>query len=285
MDPPDSAPLSGETRVAAVIGDPVRHSMSPTLHNAAFAATGLDWVFVALEVRDGWGPAALDAMRALGLGGLSVTMPHKEAVVAVADERSAAVETLGAANCIVPMGDGRLRAENTDGAGFLAGLADDADVIPTGLSFVVLGAGGAARAVVAALADADAAEVVVVNRTPSRAESAAALAGDVGRVGSVGAVEESDVIINATSVGMGGEPELPCPTELIRPGQLAFDLIYGHQRTRWLTELGGVGVEAHDGLSMLVHQAATAFTHWTGVDAPVAAMRAAAAARSGTRGR
>ena len=110
--------ITGRTTVAAVIGDPVGHSLSPALHNAAFAATGLDWVFVALPVPTGDGAAAVDAMRTLRLGGMSVTMPHKDAVAAAADVRSEAVAALGAANCLVRLDDGRIRAENTDGPGF-----------------------------------------------------------------------------------------------------------------------------------------------------------------------
>ena len=278
------APISGATVTAAVIGDPVRHSLSPAIHNAGFAAAGLDWVYVALPVPDGKGAAAVEAMRILRLGGLSVTMPHKEVVVAAADERSDAVERLGAANCLVPLGDGRIRAENTDGPGFVAGLAADAGVEPAGRRFVVFGAGGASRAIVAAVADAGADEVVVVNRTNDRALVAAELAGSAGRVGSVDDVGAADVVVNATSLGMGGAPDMPCPSDLLHRGQVVVDAVYGPRPTRWLVEARGAGIDAHDGLSMLVHQAAVAFRHWTGVAPPVDAMRAAAMASSGING-
>ena len=270
-----AAGIRGATTVAAVIGDPVRHSRSPALHNAAFAACGLDWVYVALPVAAGGGAAALDATRTLGIGGLSVTMPLKAEVAAAADERSPAVEVLDAANCIVVLGDGRLRAESTDGAGFLAGLADDAGVTADGRSFAVLGAGGAARAVVDAVTRAGARDVAVVNRTAPRAAAAASLAGAAGRVADVEAVADADVVVNATPVGMDGRGEMPCPPHLLGPDQVVVDLIYGDEPTRWITELRAAGIEAHDGLSMLVHQAGIAFTHWTGLDAPVPAMRAA----------
>ena len=116
-----SAP-TGRTRLAAVIGAPVRHSLSPVLHNAAFAALGLDWVYVALEVEAGRGAAALDGMRALGLGGLSVTMPHKTDVADACDELSADAAALRSVNCVTPMGDGRLRGDSTDGDGFVRSL-------------------------------------------------------------------------------------------------------------------------------------------------------------------
>ena len=156
-DPTDDRrpPISGGTRLAAVIGAPVRHSLSPTLLNTAFAEAGLDWHFMALEVAEGQAGEALDAVRALGLVGLSVTMPHKAAVAAAVDHRTDEAEALDAVNCVVVEED-RLVGHNTDGDGFLDGLRHDAGLDPTGRRTVVLGAGGAARAVVLALARAGA---------------------------------------------------------------------------------------------------------------------------------
>ncbi|HWC10761.1 MAG TPA: hypothetical protein VG455_06010, partial [Acidimicrobiales bacterium] len=141
------------TRVAAVIGDPVRHSLSPVLHNAAFRALELDWVYLAFEVPGGEAAAALTGMRALGIEGLSVTMPHKGDAAASVDELSAAALAVGAVNTVVPLPDGRLSGDNTDGAGFLASLAEEG-FDPAGQVCLVVGAGGAARAVVHALAGA-----------------------------------------------------------------------------------------------------------------------------------
>jgi shikimate dehydrogenase len=265
--------ISGQTTVAAVIGDPVRHSLSPALHNAAFAAADLDWTFVALPVVAGSGAAAVDAMKTLGIGGMSVTMPHKDAVAAAADEVSDAVAALGAANCLVPMSDGRIRAENTDGAGFLAGLRDDAGFDVGAKRVAILGAGGAARAVIHSCAAAGAAAVTVVNRSVAKAEIAVALAGDVGRVGNVADVATADLVINATSVGMGDDRSMPCDPALLHGGQVVVDLVYNPLETAWLAALRSAEIEAHNGLSMLVHQAAIAFTHWTGVPAPVGVMR------------
>ncbi|MEM7142657.1 MAG: shikimate dehydrogenase [Actinomycetota bacterium] len=266
--------ITGHTRVAAVIGDPIAHSLSPELHNAAFAAAGLDWAYVALPVPAGEGAAAVDAMRAIGLAGMSVTMPHKDAVAGAADERSAAVEALGAANCLVPLGDGRVRAENTDGAGFLAGLHDDAQTSVAGRRLGIIGAGGAARAVAFAAGDAGASAVVVVNRTAERAATTAGLAGAVGVVGEASDLSTCDIVVNATNVGMGGDAGLPCDPALLHGGQIAVDLVYDPVETPWLRAARAAGVEAHNGMSMLVHQAAVAFTHWTGVEAPLDAMRA-----------
>jgi shikimate dehydrogenase len=265
--------ISGHTTVAAVIGDPIAHSQSPAIHNAAFAAVDIDWVFVALPVAAGNGAGAVEAMRTVGLGGMSVTMPHKEAVATAADERSDAVAALGAANCLVAVDDGRIRAENTDGAGFLAGLADDTGRTVEGSRVAILGAGGAARAIAHACGDAGAASVFVVNRTADRASIAAALAGPVGTVAGPADIASADIVINATPVGMGADRSLPCDPAVLHDGQVVVDLIYDPVETPWLAAARAAGIEAHNGLSMLVHQAAIAFTHWTGLPAPVAAMR------------
>ena len=156
---------SGTSAVVGVIGDPVRHSLSPVLHNAAFAALRLDWVSVAFPVPPSALDAALAGARALGLRGLSVTMPHKEAVARKVDRTSAAAARLGAVNCVV-VEPGGLVGENTDGQGFVAALRRGAGFDPAGRRCLVAGAGGAARAVVLALAEAGASEVVVVGRSP-----------------------------------------------------------------------------------------------------------------------
>ena len=271
---------TGATRLAAVIGAPVRHSLSPALHNAAFAATGLDWVYVALEVAPGRAAAALDAVRVLGIAGLSVTMPHKADVAAAVDECTPAAAALGAVNC-VEVRDGRLVGHNTDGDGFVDSLRAEAGFDPAGRRAVVLGAGGAARAVVVALAAAGASEVVVVNRTEARAVEAARLAGAVGRAGDADAVAGADLVVNATSVGMtgAGGVDLPCDVALLRPGQVVADLVYQPLDTQFLKAARSRGATAVNGVGMLLYQAARAFTIWTGVPAPVAAMRDAVADR------
>ena len=278
--------LTAATRVAAVIGDPISHSLSPVLHNAAFAAAGLDWVYVGLPVPAGRGAAAVEGMRALGIEGLSVTMPHKAEVLAALDEVSDDAAALAAVNCIVRRGD-TLRGENTDGDGFLAGLRSDFDFDPGGRTCVVLGAGGAARAVVLALARAGAASVQVVNRTASSAAVAAALAGTVGAVSGPEAVADADLVVNATSVGMhgrtdpAGPSELPCDVERLAEGQVVADLVYHPLRTALVAEAARRGARAANGVSMLVYQAARAFELWTGEAAPVPAMRAAVDAHLG----
>jgi shikimate dehydrogenase len=272
---------TGATRLAAVIGSPVRHSLSPVLHNAAFEAVGLDWVYVALEVAEGRVPEALAGMRALGIGGLSVTMPHKEAAAAACDRLAGDAAALGAVNCVVPDGD-ELVGHNTDGPGFVAALAADG-VDPAGMACVVLGAGGAARAVALSLARAGAAEVAIVNRTAARAEQAVALLGEVGRVvdpaSAPDVVRAAGLVVNATSIGMG-EPsaaELPVDPAVLHEGQVVADIVYRPLETPFLHEARNRGATGVNGVPMLVHQAAVAFELWTGVAAPVAAMTATVA--------
>ncbi|MEC8998794.1 MAG: shikimate dehydrogenase [Actinomycetota bacterium] len=275
-------PVSGRTRLAAVIGAPVRHSLSPTLLNAAFATTGLDWAYLAFEVPDGGATSALQAMRTLGFGGLSVTMPHKAAVAAAVDCCTPEAEALGAVNCVVA-DDGMLVGHNTDGGGFIDGLSHDTGLDMGGRRAVVLGAGGAARAVIRALGEAGAAEVAVVNRTRDRAVGAAALAGSVGRVvdgdDTAGALANADLVVNATPLGMAGTAsgtDLPVDPKLVPEGAVAVDLIYHPVETAWMAALRRRGIEVHGGLSMLVFQAARAFVLWTGKEAPVETMATAA---------
>ena len=271
-------PAGAHTRLAAVIGFPVRHSLSPAMHNAAFGELGLDWVYVAFEVAPEAVPAAFAGARALDIRGLSVTIPHKAAALAEVDDVSPVARAVGAVNCVVPDGEGGLLGDNTDGAGFLASLADEG-FAPAGRRCAVLGAGGAARAVVHALAGAGAAEVVVVNRTPQRAEETASLAGAAGRIGTAADVEHVDLVVNATPLGLAGAgaESLPLDPELFGPGQLLVDLVPNPAITALMRAARARGAQVAGGLGMLVHQGALAFELWTGHPAPLGVMRAAAA--------
>jgi shikimate dehydrogenase len=263
------------TTLVGVIGHPIRHSLSPLLHNTAFAALDLNWTSLAFEVAPGQAGGALDGVRALGLAGISVTMPHKADVAALVDECSAVATTLGAVNCVVNR-DGTLRGENTDGAGFLASLARGAGFDPAGKRCLIIGAGGAARAVAVALAGAGSAEVAVLNRTAARAEVVASLAGGVVRVARSdedGEVAQADLVVNATPIGMAGsgaenEGWLVDPS-LLHRGQVVADLIYAPRPTAWLAAAAQAGARTVDGVGMLVHQAAVQIELWTGLPAPV----------------
>jgi shikimate dehydrogenase len=263
-----------DRRVAAVIGSPVAHSLSPAIHNAAFAATGLDWTFVALEVGEGDVPAAIAGVRALGIAGLSVTMPHKAAVAATVDRLTPDAAALRAVNCVYRDGEA-LVGDNTDGGGFLWSL-ERAGVSVAGGRVCVLGAGGAARAIVRAVAGAGAAEVVVINRSADRGQAASALAGRTGRSGVMADVATADIVVNATPVGMGGDPGSPAA---VTAGQVAVDLVYHPAITPFLAGAAAAGATTVGGIGMLVGQAGLAFERWTGERAPYAVMEAAVQTR------
>jgi shikimate dehydrogenase len=281
--------LTGHTRAAGVIGSPIRHSLSPAIFNAAFGAAGLDWAYLAFDVPEGAAGLALGGMRALGIDGLSVTMPHKAAVLDGLDRVSEDAEVLGAVNCITRRG-ALLHGDNTDGVGFIDALRLDEGLEVDGARCAVVGAGGAGRAVVRALAGAGATSVAVVNRSADPAARAADLAGPAGRVGTVADLEGADLVINATPLGMGvvvttaGAPE-PLPFDVTRlgTGQVVVDLVYHPAVTPLLAAARAGGLRTVNGLGMLIHQAAHAFRLWTGEDPPLEAMSAAAVASLGHR--
>lgn len=272
------ARTGGETAVAGVIGSPVRHSRSPQIHNAAFAALGLDWVYLAFEVGEEQAPAAVRGGAALGLRGLSVTMPLKSVVLAAVDEVSETAATLGAVNTIT-FRDGRTRGDNTDGEGLLRALRTGAGWAPAGQHVTVVGAGGAARAAIFALGRAGVASIAVINRSPGPAERAVALGGPTARLGREEDIAAADLVINATPVGMAGTEGAaltPFDAGLLHSGQVVVDLVYHPLETPLLAAAARAGTVAVGGLGMLVHQAALQFELWTGLDAPVEAMDEAA---------
>jgi shikimate dehydrogenase len=269
---------TGATRVAAVIGHPVRHSLSPVLHNAAYRALGLDWTYVAFDVADGEAPAALTAMRVLGIAGLSVTMPHKAAVADACDECSAHAAALRSVNTVTRLADGRLHGDSTDGEGFLRALAD-ADVAVDGVRTVVLGSGAAARAIVLALGEAGA-RVAVCARRPDAARVVAGLVdAEVASWSDRAAiVAGASLVVNATSVGMAPDDSSPVAGEALHRAHVVADLVYHPLDTPLLRAARAAGARTVDGLGMLVHQAALQVALWTGAEPPVAVMRAAALA-------
>jgi shikimate dehydrogenase len=268
--------ITGSTRLAGVIGTPVRHSRSPAIHNAAYRATALDWVYVAFEVPPGRGADAVRAMPVLGIAGLNVTMPHKEDAARACDALSADAAALRSVNTVVLEADGSLRGDSTDGEGFLRSL-DDEGLDLAGRRVLVLGAGGAARAVVLAAGRRGAA-ITVAARRPETAEAAAALApgGVAAGVDDLdGLAAGADVLVNATPLGMAGEV-LPLGPGAIGSRHWVVDLVYHPTVTPLLAAADAAGARTVGGLGMLVHQAAVAFTRMTGVPAPVAAMFAGA---------
>ena len=276
MSPAPTRAVNGATRVAGIIGDPVAHSRSPAIHNAAYAALDLNWVFVAFPVSAGGVAAALSGARAMGIAGLNVTMPHKTEAAALCDVLSPTAATLNAVNTVVPR-DGMLVGDSTDGEGLVRSLRDEG-IDPSYSKVVVLGAGGAARAIAHSLG-AHGARVTVAARRLDAAVAAAALAVDgeavdLALVGPV--VAEADVVVNATPLGMQGEAP-PFDPELLVGRRLVLDTVYHPTETPLLAAARARSVPAANGLGMLVHQAALAFEAFTGAAAPLAVMRAAAA--------
>jgi shikimate dehydrogenase len=263
--------------VAAVIGSPVGHSLSPVIHRAAFAVAGLDWSYVAFDVAPGHAPGALDAMRTLGLAGFSVTTPHKQDVAAAVDELDPAARALRSVNTVVNRGGGHLVGYSTDGDGFVAALgADGVDV--AGMTVLVLGAGAAARSVVDALGRARVASIVVANRTPAKVGEIVQLSPVARPAIDLGVeVAAAELIVNATSVGFGSQ-ESPLEPTLLHSSHLVADLVYHPLDTALLRAAHGAGARTFDGLGMLIHQAALQQRLWTGHDPDVPAMRAAAVA-------
>jgi shikimate dehydrogenase len=268
-------PPSGHTTVTGIIGLPVGHSRSPAIHNAAYRARGLDWTYVAFPVAVGAVGEALVGLRALGVAGCNVTMPHKQEAARACDDLDPTAAALGVVNTVVVRG-GRLVGAVTDGDGFVD-AAREAGVALDGATVLIVGAGGAARAVTAALGPVGA-RVVVAARRPEAACEAAALAPGA-RTVAWPAVDEaaaaSDVVVNATPLGMGHEPP-PFDTDRLHAGQVVIDAVYDPEETPLLAAAAGRGARALNGLGMLVHQAARSFTLFTGEPAPLDVMRAAA---------
>jgi shikimate dehydrogenase len=259
------------TTLLGVCGWPVAHSRSPQMHNAALAAAGLaDWRYLRLPLPPELFEETVRALPASGFRGVNVTIPHKEAALAVADTASEAARAIGAANTLT-FEDGGVHADNTDAPGLLAVLPQP----PAGQRALVLGAGGAGRAAAWALASAGA-DVAIWNRTPDRAE---ALAAEVG----ARAVERPgafDILVNCTSVGLH-DPEatfkaLPLEADELSAGSLVVDMVYRAGGTRLLEAARTRGARVVDGLEILVAQGAASFERWTGLEAPRAAMREAA---------
>jgi len=270
--------------LAGLIGDPVTHSRSPLLHNAAFAKLGIHahyelWPTSAPELT-----ARINSLRAPHILGANVTLPHKIAVLELLDRLDPLAQLIGAANTIIREADGSLTGANTDAPAFLASLREEGGYDPAGQTIVILGASGAARAAAMALAGAGVARLVIANRTIERAE---ALLGDLLAATDADPLlfaltpsdadlpdllAEASLIVNATSIGWHGD-QSPLPARLIPPGALVFDMIY--RPTQLLRDATVSGARTLDGAGMLARQAALAFERWTGQRAPLDIMRAA----------
>lgn len=279
--------FSGTTGVLGVFGHPIAHSLSPSMHNAAIEALGLDYVYVPFDVAPENLRQALEGVRALGIAGVNVTIPHKSAVIPYLDEVEEDAREIGSVNTISNMG-GRLVGASTDGPGFLRSLAETG-FAPRGSRVVVLGAGGAGRAVTFALAKTGA-HVVVLDEAQGKAEQLAVevarVAGeDCARAEPVLArlaehLRDAELLVNCTPVGMHPRDDrMPVPAELLRPDLLVYDLIYNPIKTKLLTAAAAVGACTMNGVKMLVYQGAVSFRIWTGKEPPVPVMEAAVVER------
>jgi shikimate dehydrogenase len=275
--------ISGRTEVVGIIGDPVSHSRSPAIHNAAFAALGLDMVYVPLRVSAADLPAAAAGLRALGMRGANVTIPHKGGMVPLVDHLDADARVADAVNTIV-VTDGVLRGYNTDIAGVRDAVQHAAAGEPLGgAAALILGAGGAARAAAVALARLGM-EITIVNRTEARARHleellAAGVPGARCRRLAPADVSPADVarhklLVNASSLGMTGVGKVPpWMADNVTAEQIVFDLVYTETETDLIVRARERGARAIDGLEMLVRQAAVSFELWTGRQAPLKVMQ------------
>ncbi len=262
--------LTGKARVAGLIGWPVSHSRSPALHGHWLARYGIDGAYVPLPVHPDGAEAAIRALPLLGIVGVNVTVPHKETAYRLMDSLTERAKRIGAVNTII-VRDGRLEGDNTDGFGFFANLVQEAPAWdPTAAPAVVLGAGGAARAVIASLVEAGVPDVRLVNRTVARAETLArSVGGPVTPLPQDAVAEAMDgagLLVNTTSMGMTGQPPLDLDLDPLPLSALVSDIVYAPLETDLLTRAKARGNPVVGGLGMLLHQARPAFKAWFGVE-------------------
>jgi shikimate dehydrogenase len=269
--------IDATTKLVALLGYPVKHSFSPTMHNAAFEKLGLNYRYVAFEVKPEMLKEAVDGIRALGLAGVNVTVPHKENVIQYLDEVDPESSFIGAVNTIANS-DGRLKGYNTDGRGFMRSLEEEGIGVE-GKKILIVGSGGAARAIGYYLSE-KAHELSVFDVITEKARTLTEdlkKRGKVSHMESVNGIENMDIIINATPLGLKEEDPLPFDLSAISPSQVIGDLIY--KETRLLREAASVGCKTFNGLGMLIWQGALAFELWTGKPSPYEIMRDALATR------
>jgi shikimate dehydrogenase len=276
--------ISGKTKLYGIFGYPVEHTFSPGMHNAAFKKLGLDACYVPFRVQPSRLRDAVKAVVPLGLCGLNITVPHKENVIAGLDQLSEEARLIGAVNTI-EVRDGSLIGHNTDGRGFIRSLRDEARFDPKGETVLIVGSGGAARAVGFCLALAKAGKIALYDVDAGKA---AALARDIRRKTGIVAealsarflvpvAEEARCVINATPLGLKKNDPLPFGKELIRPHHLVCDLVYNPPETALLRAAKARGARRLPGIGMLLYQGVIAFELWTGAKAPVSAMKNALA--------
>ena len=268
--------ISGKARLAGVMGWPVGHSLSPRLHNYWLDLHGIDGAFVPLPVAPEHFAQALRILPRLGFRGVNVTVPHKEAALAAVDRLDPLARRIGAVNTIVMSEDGTLSGSNTDAYGFSAHLAASVPGFSAASgTAVIIGAGGAARAVAVALTDMGAPEIRIINRTLARAEELALALGGSAHVvdwsGRARALEGASIVVNTTTQGMAGQPALDLDLSRLPASAVVYDIVYSPLETALLAAARGRGHRVVDGLGMLLHQAVAGFEAWFGVRPEVTA--------------
>lgn len=271
--------IDSNTVLFGVIGNPIRHSKSPIMMNRAFQETGINGVYAAFHVTSDRVADFAAGVRAMGIRGVNVTIPHKLDIMSVLDEIDAGAQVIGAVNTIVNE-DGRLIGYNTDGIGYVRSLKEEAEPELAGKRIVVIGAGGAARGIVYAISNENPANITIANRSIERAKELTDAFQDKCDIQAIendqlqAACQQADIIINTTSVGMfPNTDDTPVDAAWLKPGAVASDLIYNPIKTKFLQEAERHGCRTHGGLGMFIYQGAYAFEYWTGQPAPVAAMR------------
>jgi len=272
--------ITGKTRIVGLFGYPVEHTLSPYMHNAAFESLGLDYCYLPFRVIPEAIKEAVSAIKALNMRGVNITIPHKEAIIPYLDELDREAELIGAVNTVLHEG-GRLIGYNTDGRGFIRSLKEEGGIIPRGMGAMIIGAGGAARAIAFSLAIEGVKKIFIndiiaekakelssalSSKTPSEAVYIKDLKEGIGEV---------DILINATPQGMKKADPLPIPSELLLKRLIVYDIVYNPPETPLLKEARAKGAKAIGGIGMLLYQGAISFKIWTGQDPPIEVMREA----------
>ena len=278
--------ITSKTKTLGIFGYPISHTLSPAMHNAVIKALGLDMVYLPFEVKPSNLKEAINGIKSLGIIGVNITIPHKESVIRFLDDISEEARLVGAVNTIVYK-DRKLVGYNTDGSGYMASLKEELGFNPKSKRIIIIGAGGAARGILAALATQKPKSITVANRTLSRAVSLIKAFKGKFRDTRFEAINlddnmlkmsfnSVDLLINTTSVGMKQGKALKIPLETLPKIAIVSDIIYNPLETLLLKKAKKLGLTTHGGLGMLVHQGARSFKLWTGMDAPMNVMRKAA---------
>lgn len=272
--------ITGKTKILGIFGYPVEHTLSPFMHNAAFEALGLNYCYIPLSVSPENLKIAVTSLKALNIVGVNITIPHKEAIIPFLDELDGEAELIGAVNTVLNK-EGRLIGYNTDGRGFVSSLREDGKIDPRGKKIIIIGAGGAARAIAFSLALEGAEKIFINDIIGEKAKELSCVLSTKTSTEAIylkdlkEGIGEADILINATPLGMKKEDPLPIPPELLSKGLFVYDIVYNLPETSLLKEAKKRGANTLGGLGMLLYQGALSFKIWTGKEPPIDVMRKA----------